>query len=460
MQINKRTRILLQVQKYIFIILLLCAAGMLAWLSTKHSSQFDWTANARNSLSKSSVALLKTLKDPVVVNVYVKNNPSISKAVTEILDRYQRVKSNFTFHLINPDIDIQQAQRDKVTATGQIIIEYEGRKETLGSLSEEKISSALLRLSRGSARKVVFLTGHGERDPDIKDNRNYSKLAAELTSKGFKIEKLSLLEKPIPDDTRVLVIASPVHELLKGEVERISKYIDNGGNLLWLADPGKLYGLGSLAKKLGVVFQPGVVVDDNINLRATLQIQQPTVIPVLEYFPHPVTKGINYNTLFPLVRGVGFASREDKVWKHEPLFRSFQKSWTETGDINKKIVFNTADGDIAGPITLGVALERQLHPDKDKTSGKSSQRIVVVGDSDFLSNAFIGAGANLSLGMNMFNWLVGDDNLIAVEPKSAPDTHLRLNDNERIAISAGFFFIVPGLLLVVGFGLWFKRRKR
>ncbi len=166
---------------------------------------------------------------------------------------------------------------------------------------------------------MVFLTGHGERDPEIKDNRNYSKLAAELTSKGFKIEKLSLLEKPIPDDTRVLVIASPVHELLKGEVERISKYIDNGGNLLWLADPGKLEGLGSIAKQLGVVFQPGVVVDDNINLRATLQIQQPTVIPVLEYFPHPVTKGIDYNTLFPLVRGVGFESKDNKVWKQEPV---------------------------------------------------------------------------------------------------------------------------------------------
>jgi ABC-type uncharacterized transport system involved in gliding motility auxiliary subunit len=460
MQINKRTRLLLQLQKYIFIALLLCAAGMLAWLSTKHSSQFDWTANARNSLSKSSVALLKTLKDPVVVNVYVKNDPAIDQAVKEILNRYHRDKADFTFNLINPDIDIQQAQRDKVTATGQIIIEYQGRKETLNSLSEENISSALLRLSRGTARKVVFLTGHGERDPEIKDNRNYSKLADELTSKGFKIEKLSLLEKAIPDDTQMLVIASPVHELLKGEVEHISKYVDDGGNLLWLADPGKLAGLDSIAKKLGVVFQPGVVVDDNLNLRATLQIQQPTVIPVLEYFPHPVTKGIDYNTLFPLVRGVGFESKDDKVWKHEPLFRSFQKSWTETGDLTKKIVFNSADGDIAGPITLGLALERKLPADKDKTSGKASQRVVIVGDSDFLSNAFVGAGANLSLGMNMFNWLVGDDNLIAVEPKSAPDTQLKLDDHEIMAIGTGFFLVVPGLLFITGFALWFKRRKR
>ncbi len=457
MQINKKTRFQLQLQKYIFIVLLLSIVAMLGWLSTQHSTQFDWTTNARNSLSQSSVALLKTLPDPVVVNVYVKKDPGIHQAVEEILNRYKRVKSNFEFRLINPDIDIEQARQDEISAYGQIIIKYQGRKETITSLSEQTISSALLRLSRNTARNVVFLSGHGERDPASGDNRGYSTLAAQLNSNGFAVTRLSLLEKAIAATTRVLVIAAPAKNLLAGEITHITNYIDNGGNLLWLADPGDLAGLDATGKQLGVVLQPGMVVDNNLNLRTTLQIENPAVIPVLEYFPHAITKGINYNTLFPMARGVGFSDNDSQHWQHSDLFRSFEQSWTETGDINKNIVFNPADGDIAGPITLGMALERDRPGTDDKTT---RQRAVVIGDSDFLANAYIGTGANLSLGMNIFNWLAGDDSLIAVESKSAPDTRLNLDDRSIMLIGFGFFIVIPVVLLLAGFIIWFKRRKR
>lgn len=460
MKINKRTRWQLQLQKYLFIALLLTAVGMLAWLSTQYSTQFDWTINSRNSLSQSSVDLLRTLKDPVSLNVYVKADPTTRQAIEEILKRYQRVKADFSFRLINPDIDIAQAQQDQISATGQIIIQYQDRKETLTSLSEQSISGALLRLSRDTARKLVFLSGHGERATAASDNRGYLQLAAQLNSKGFSVISTNLLQQALPADTRVLVIAAPSKALLPGEVDHIAKYIDAGGNLLWLADPGELAGLEPIAKKLGVVFQPGMVVDNNLNLRATLQIEHPAVIPVLEYFPHKITTGINYNTLFPLAHGLSFNASEATDWTHNDLFRSFEKSWSETGDINKAIVFNSADGDIAGPITLGIALERLRAQTEDKAVNKASQRVVVIGDSDFLANAYIGSGANLSLGMNIFNWLAGDDDLIAVEAKSAPDTQLRLSDLQIMLIGFGFFLILPGLLLIAGFGLWFKRRKR
>ena len=460
MQINKRTRLQLQLQKYLFIVLLLTAAGMLAWLSTQYSSQFDWTANSRNSLSQSSIALLKTLHDPVVMNVYVKADITTRQAVEEILNRYQRVKADFNFHLINPDIDIEQAQEDAISASGQIIIKYQGRKETIASLSEQSISSALLRLSRETARSTVFLSGHGERDTTASDSRGYSKLAAQLRTKGFSIASNSLLQQTLAPETRVLVIAAPTKALLKGELEHISHYLDTGGNLLWLVDPGELAGMDATAESLGVQFQPGMVVDNNLNLRATLQIEHPAVIPVLEYYPHAITTGINYNTLFPLARGVSFVAKDTTDWTHYDLFRSFEKSWTETSDIDKKIVFNSSDGDIAGPINLGIALERVLAPTEGMPMNKASQRIVVIGDSDFLANAYLGTGANLALGMNMFNWLAGDDDLIAVEPKSAPDTQLQLNDLHIMLIGFGFFLVLPGLLLVSGFTLWFKRRKR
>ena len=126
--------------------------------------------------------------------------------------------------------------------------------------------------------------------------------------------------------------------------------------------------------------------------------------------------------------------------------------------------FDSSAGDIAGPVTMAVALHRHLKSSQTAethtTSSKGSQRIVIVGDSDFLSDTYIGAGANLSLGLNIFNWLVGDDDFVSVEVKPSPDTKLELSDTQLIVIAFGFFFIIPLLLLLIGFRIWYVRKNR
>ena len=105
-----------------------------------------------------------------------------------------------------------------------------------------------------------------------------------------------------------------------------------------------------------------------------------------------------------------------------------------------------------------MALERDLAEDNNRD--KASQRVIVTGDSDFLANSYIGAGANLSLGMNIINWLAGDDDLIAVEQKQAPDTRLELDDTEIMLIGTGYFIILPATLILSGVVIWMRRRRR
>ena len=106
-----------------------------------------------------------------------------------------------------------------------------------------------------------------------------------------------------------------------------------------------------------------------------------------------------------------------------------------------------------------VALERKLENSNTKEN-KASQRIIVTGDSDFISNSYIGIGANLTLGLNIIDWLSGDDNLIAIEVKNAPDTKLQLDDIEIMLIGFGFFILLPAGLLFTGLFIWLRRRKR
>ncbi|HHJ34370.1 MAG TPA: ABC transporter [Gammaproteobacteria bacterium] len=456
MKLSDKTRLQLTVQKLIFLLLFISCIGMLAWLSDHYSYQFDLTANKRHSLSESSIDLLNILDKKVTVHAYTTDDIT-KKAIIEIINRYQQVKSDFDIRLLNPDIDIEQARLDGIVMNKPyaFVIYYNDRMEPINSLSEQAISNALLRLNRRDNQQLVFLTGHGERELDGDDNRSYSKLKQQLTDMGFNLQTINLLQQPLPENTKLLVIAAPDKDYLTGEYDTIETYINDGGNLLWLVDPGSLHGLDKLAVSLGLQLQDGVIVDNNESLRKTLNIQHPAIIPVTEYFPHSITNTIRYNTLFPMARGISPLTKDKTVnhWQAEALFSSFGKSWSETGSLSEDMVFDSSAGDVAGPITIAVALHRT-------TGNIKSQRVAVIGDSDFLSDTYIGAGANLNLGLNFFNWLIGDDDLISVETKASPDTKLELSETQLVIIGFGFFLVIPLLLLMTGFFIWYRRKNK
>mgnify|MGYP001813699868 FL=1 len=471
MKLSDQSRLQLATQKIIFLLLFISSIGMLAWVSNHYSYQFDLTANKRHSLSSNSVNLLNTLDGAVTVHAYTTDDVT-RQAINEIITRYQRIKTDFRLRLLNPDIDIEQVQKDGVVMNKPFafVIHYNGRMEHIDSLSEQSISNALLRLNRRENQQVVFLSGHGERDIDGTDNRAYATLKSQLSDMGFNLQTVTLLENSLPENTRLLVVAAPANPYLAGEVEHIVKYIDAGGNLLWLTDPGELFGLDKIATSFGLQLQDGIIIDNNTELRQTLGIEHPAIIPVTEYFPHIITNTIRYNTLFPLARGISPLSNDNTVnnWQAEALFNSTGKSWSEAGGLKEEMVFNTSEGDVAGPVTMAVALHRPRSSridgvqagQHDDATASGSQRMVVVGDSDFLSDTYIGAGANLNLGLNIFNWLIGDDDFISVEVKPAADTKLILDEAQLVIIGFGFFLIIPIVLLVIGFRIWYVRKNR
>jgi len=466
MKMSDQSRIQLTVQKIIFLLLFLSSIGMLAWISNHYTYQFDLTANKRHSLSSSSIDMLNLLDKPVTVHAYTTDDVT-QKAISEIISRYQHVKSDFELRLLNPDIDLTEVQQDGIVMNKPFafVIYYNQQMEHIDSLSEQAISNALIRLNRRDDQQVIFLDGHGERDIEGNDDRAYATLNQQLSDMGFNLQRINLLENPLPENTKLIIIAAPLHPYLEGELDIINKFIDDGGNMLWLSDPddkpaeARWQGLKKLATSLGLQFHDGVIIDNNPDLRQTLNIQHPAIIPVTGYFPHIINNTIRYNTLFPMAHGISPLSNKQSVnnWQAQSLFSSAARSWTEAGGISDEMTFDPGSGDIAGPITIAVALNRDT-PANDIL--QSQQRIAVIGDSDFLSDAYIGAGANLNLGLNIFNWLIGDDDFISIETKASPDTRLELGDTELAIIGVGFFLIIPLLLIITGFRIWYLRQNK
>lgn len=413
----------------------------------------DWTAGARNSLSEDTVRLLKQLEGPVSIRSYQADDDTMQQAVIETLARYKHEKSDVEFRVINPDLDVEMAKADDIERYGQTVINYKGKSERIDSISEQNVTNALLRLSRDSRPVILFLQGHGERDPQGTNPTGYNTLSAKLQEQGFELRSLNLLKDELKAGQGALIISAPSKPLLASEVDKLERFVADGGHVLWLQDPEPQKELNILAKAIGIEFIPGVVVDDNPQLRAMLGLSHPAILPIIEYKRHGITEKLKYFTLF--TTAAALRSVEDSEWDVTQLLITQNTSWAETDGFVFNIDFNSGK-DTRGPLSIGLALER-LH---EHNNLSAQQRVVVIGDSDFASNNNLGHGANLEFMLSAINWLSQDDSLMAIAPKAAPDLQLDLNDTQVAIIGLGFLLVIPLGLLGAGITIWLKRRKR
>jgi ABC-type uncharacterized transport system involved in gliding motility auxiliary subunit len=248
----------------------------------------------------------------------------------------------------------------------------------------------------------------------------------------------------VPRNAAALIIASPQVDLQDAEVARLKAHLQAGGNLLWLIDPEPLHGLDPLAEFLGLVLTPGTVVDPSLKPRSG----PPTLAAGSNYTRHAITASFRLNTLFPGSRQIGTAEREG--WRMTPLIEVAQRGWVETGKLDDKPVFDEAR-DFRGPVNIATAFER--------TAGERQQRVVVVGNGNFLANAFLGNGGNLQLGMAMLNWLSGDDKMIAIPPRPASDVQINIDQTMLYLLAFTFVVALPLLFAITGIVVWWRRRK-
>lgn len=461
MKINRKTHLEIRLQNLLFSLLFLVAVGLVAWLSTQYSAQFDWTASHRHTLSEASLKVLDLLKQPVTITAYARENQQVREPIHDLVERYSRARKDVTLQFVNPDTQPEKVRQLGITVDGELIVDYQGRTEKIQEAGETSLTNALQRLATADERHVVFLEGHGERSPRGQANHDLEQFADELKRKGITVSMVNLAVTPaIPDNTDVLVIAGPRTSPLPGELKLIQDYVTRGGNLWWLGDPGDPRGLAPLAEQLGVSFLPGIVVDASTQL---LGIDDPTFALVADYPPHPITRGFQQMTMFPSAAALGRNDQSD--FEKEPILNTLQRSWTETGPIEGKIAYDADKGERQGPLDLGYALTRQIQPQdpappeaKSEAKTPTEQRILVLGDGDFLSNTYLGNGGNLELGLNMVQWLSRGDALINIPARIAPDRKLQLSPLASGAIAVGFLFVLPMLLIGTGALIWFKRR--
>ncbi|HEY0973018.1 MAG TPA: GldG family protein [Solimonas sp.] len=445
-------------------LLVLAVIVLLGFLSVRFKTELDWTANKRNTLTDASVKQLEAMPDAIRFYVFAPSGADTRRAVETDLAKYRRQKQDIALEFVDPSVSPQKVREFNINFVGQVVVEYQGRRETLTATTEPAITSALQRLSFSGEQWVVFLEGHGERSTVEGGPAAFSRFATALREKGLKVQPLNLVQNPkVPDNTSVLVIASPTSKLFDGEIKLIQEFVDRGGNLLWLADPDFPAGLEPLAQQLGVQWQNGYAILPEYQLLGT---GHPGFFAAMDYPRNPVTQGLDMVTLFPLVRSLTTAPPEG--WTAQPLLQTSEAAWLETGDIESGQVALDPN-DIPGPLTIGATLTRVFTPaaaqDKGEGEGDAApkphpQRIALIGDADFLSDAYLGEVGNQQLGLNLVQWLASRDSQLNIDVPKAPDTSLFLPGWATMLIAAGFVLVLPLLLLGIGVTRWIVRRRK
>lgn len=439
----------------LFVLLLLGVALGLGYLATRYHLQRDLTHNASNSLEPASVEVLRQLSGPVNITVYATEQDArlgdVRKIIRDFISLYQRYKTDISLVFIDPSKEAEKTRAAHVQLNGEMVLEYAGRSEHLTQINEQIVTSTLLRLAHSRDQTVMYLDGHGERKLDGIANHDLGALyGAKLKQNGFRLNSLNLaLAQEVPNNVSVLVITQPQLDLMSGEVDKLLRYVERGGNLFWLVDAEPLHGLERLAERLDLLLPPGIVIDP----ASSGMNAPPTWSLGATYPPHAITRNFNLITAFPSARPLVWNENPD--WQHHALVEVASRGWVSrnmSGGMTPpdKPLFNK-QRDTPGPAIIALALQRNIN-DRE-------QRIVVVGNGAFLANSYAGNGGNVDLGVNMMNWLAGEEHLITLQPRAAKDGSLVLSKTELNVISIGFLLVLPLMLAGVGIFIWWKRRR-
>lgn len=455
MKMSKQVKYQHRLQQVAFYILILLISAAVAVLSHRYSIESDWTANQRHTLSSTSVSLLRSLDSPVSIEVFISPGHQYQQAINNLLRRYQQDNQQLTVTYIDPVSQPQRVRELAIQQQAEMVVSGQQGQQHVLDLSEQSLSNAIIKVSQSNLPKLVFITGHGERDIVGDAAFDMAQWRNQLTITGFDLQSLSITEamqNNNAEDKTVWVMASSQHRWPETDIVQLQAYLQQGGNLLWLSEPDANIGLTSITEQLNLSFIPGTIIDPNAG---KLGLEDPRFVIVADYANHPVTKVTSSVTLMPSAHAIQLLDT-DSDWQITPLMQSQSDSWSELEDIStdklNELRFDE-ELDIPGPFTLSVLLEKSL-------SATQKQRIAVVGDGDFVSNSYLGTAANLELAMALVNWLVADDDSIQIPVIKTRDHQLVLTDFQALLIGLGFLIILPLTLFIIGFNVWWVRRRR
>ena len=469
----------------LLILLVASVVVMVNYLSGDYFHRFHLGSQATNPLSPRTVRFLGSLTNRVKVTIYYDKDDPFYTTVLALLNEYTYVNPKVSVPTVDYTRDAGAAQQllakhawlasakaknlvifecgDKVKAVeGNDLVKYsfdqvpndkelQWQKNATHFLGETLFTAALLDVTSPKKLNVYVLKGHGEHSLDNDDKAlGYSKFAQVLEQNYLQIQTLSLMgTNSVPSDCNLLIIPGPAIAIHEDELSRIDQYLNQGGRLLCLfnaASRGVSTGLEKILRKWGVTVGD-IIIKDPDNSEASGDGSE---VIVNHFSQHPLINPIRGYLKMIQPRPVGQMRAKNQAADAahvENLLFSGNRAFTED---NPAIP--------PGPFPLAATVEKGDL--KGVITERGTTRMVIVGETMFLDNRFIDAGANRDFANCAVNWLLERPQLFeGLGPQ--PIKEYRFVMSKQQSQNAVWILLAaqPGAVLLLGVVVWLRRRR-
>ena len=461
-------------------------------LASRHFTRWSFSDQAQAQLSPLSLRVLNAVTNPVKVTLYFDKREPLYGLSYNLLKAYRYA---------NPLIDLKVVDYMRESGAAQVvkldhklgdndrdlvIFESQGRPKIVyqGELSdldiqplvrgeskeikrtnfkgEAMFTSAILSVISARPPKAYFLDGHAEHNPEGDDGlMGYSRFAGVLRENNVSFDRLRL-EGPqdIPADCSLLVIPGPRTVLQKEALDKINRYVKQGGRLFVMffstAGTPKPTGLETLLSEWGVTVGENVVIDEKNALSETKDD-----FVTSTFGTHPLVKpllhGFQLYTILPrsVAKDLRSAAGADAPQVEQLIYSS--KDGRIVTDIRPNGSWPNAK-DFIGNVSLMVAVEKGGI--RNVSADRGTTRIVVTGESLFLANNAIDREGNRQFATHAINWLLArNDLLVAVPPRPMSEYKLTMTTAQMSSARWILMGALPGFILFIGGLVWLRRRR-
>ena len=435
--------------------------------------EIDLSTQKLYSIGDQTKKVLKKLDKDVEI-YYIAQSGSESSDIQKLLEKYEEGSDHIKVEQKDPAVNpkfVSQYTSDGVSNNSVIVVCGDKNKvidnnslyettvnhqtysnEVTGFDGEGQITSAINYVTSDSMPVMYTLEGHDEAtmSDTLKDT---------IQKANIDIQSLNLLTMDsVPDDADILFIFAPAKDISEDEASKIISYLENGGKALIVSNYSseEMPNFASVLENYGVKTADGIVLEGDTNHYIS---QNPSyLLPNIE--SNDITSSLSSGSryiLMPLAQGIVKSDNYRDSLEITDILTTSNGSYSKVNVEDMQTMEKESD-DIDGPFAVGVSITENLDDEKETQ--------IVYYSSEALFNDQMNtmvSGANYELISASVNWMCEseeDSNTISIASKSYDTSTLTIPAADASFWSIFVTAVVPVVILVIGGGIWMKRRKQ
>ncbi len=429
-------------------------------VATKVNTKIDLTAGRVLDFADETIEVAKKLEKEVnIYSLVPEVEDEVLKSLDQILIRYQQLSNKINYERIdtvsNPQflqkymgdstqfnvysIIFECGDKFKVVDINDTVTMNQQTGQVQSLSAEQKFTSALMYVANEATVKVGVVQGHNEVPFDSFDS-------IVLEPENYDAVEINLSTSAIPEDVNMLIIPSPQRDFTPDEINTLDAYFDRGGSAQLLINfyTETFPVLEGYLKEWGVTLYNGFVMEES----SSKFISYPNYI-IPEIIPGEITDDIISNNIlmvYPIARGMKIEKTPNV--ENMDLLISSNTSYVRTNLQSNETA--KTDGDIDGPVVVATMLSR--------FSPNGSPKFMIMGGTGIFEAFELSAYANKDFYYNSMAFMTDSPDSIYIRPKDISPSILAMPAMSALVFAGITVIVIPLIILIAGFVVWFKRR--